>query len=133
MRRPSYLEPVRRPSTENRSRYDPANYEDYRLTVNMTTYGPFATKTAALIGAKLTLLDCLGSGRDPITPAYPTPDEPVYFQIYMRDIPMSPRRLYLEIASRIDRIIEVSLSSGFTPLDNWERCRMRLSHDFPDQ
>lgn len=117
------------PQTNSPSRW--MNYTTNRLEIDITAYGPFQTKYAAVLGAKLALLDCINCGSHPDPPPLP-PANRIGFYIELQGPRLHPMQLYQEIVSRLSLILDDSMHCGTVELENWAGCRMVLSHEFPD-
>ena len=101
------------------------------LKIDITAYGPFQTKYAAILGAKLALLDCINSGS--YARALPRrPTNRIGFYIELRGPLLQTMQFYREVVSRLSLILDDSMHCGTVELENWSGCRMALTHEFPD-
>lgn len=107
------------------------NYTMNRLEVDITAYGPFQTKYAAVLGAKLALLDCINRGRHP-APLPRNAANRVGFCIELQGPRLHPMQFYQEVVGRLSVILDDSMYCGTVELENWSGCRMKLSRAFPD-
>lgn len=120
------------PTSQTNSPSRGMNYTTNRLAIDITAYGPFQTKYAAVLGAKLMLLDCINCGSHP-DPLPPNPtNNRIGFYIELQGPRLYPMQLYQEIVSRLSLILDDSMHCGTVELENWAGCRMVLSHEFPD-
>ena len=116
------------PTSQSNLRTTPAtNY----LAIDITPYGPFQTKYAAVLGAKLTLLHCVNTGAHP-SPLPPNATNRIGFYVELQGPPLRPMQLYEEVVSRLSLILDDAMHCGTVELENWSGCRMKLNREFPD-
>ncbi|RJE21786.1 hypothetical protein PHISCL_05877 [Aspergillus sclerotialis] len=109
------------------------NCQVYDIQLDITNYGPFPNKYAAVFGAKMAFLDKASNRAVPAFLVNNT-DDRIYFYIELHAPNDSDMvQMYKDLAARLEMILSRSMEdNGRIYLPNMEGSRMYFSQEFPD-